>query len=236
MYKLSSKRLAVQRVMQANMFKYMQSIFSSIDKKTVKKIQSFLLSDYMFSEVIDCIDFEYDYTVSESSYYTGFGKHTPATWYDPEEWEEIDISAPSAYKVKVSGTVDPICIAKVIAKESSAKPYIKIFEQIVKQSNFAKLFVDTFLNSLRNVGSEFFDYLSNLVEELGDDWVSESGFSYEDPEIILGDVKFKKANVKSSGAKIKFDLFLEVEIEGDNLQLEKEGPDPDDYRDFYDDY
>lgn len=229
MEKVSSQRLAVQRVMQANMIKYMQGIFSDIgNSKVIKSIQKYILdSDFLYDMWQGCVvDWNWEFSPSEYGEHVGFGEVIRSRdYYEPDEYPETYFQAPTAYTVKIAGVIDSTCVAKELLKNTPLGPYAAVIHEIVKRSDFAKLIVDALINTTKNYTSEAIEIMEDIIWDIHEDWKSEADEDVAEVELNGLDVKVKKGKVKSSGAQIKFTMEVVIELESENISLQPYEPD-----------
>ena len=218
MRKISAERVAVLRVLHANMLKFMGQVFPGASNKVLKDVQKYILGDEFYHEVfINCSsNLDYYYETTSMVEYIAAGKYYAGDWYHPPEWEEVYIDAPGSFAVEVEGSFDSLCIAKTIVRETSLviDPLL-----IYQNKNFAKLVLDAILFGIRNHGPELMETLEDLEMELGDEWHHESSHRL-DGNFSVTDIKAKKGKVKKSGSKIVFIIKFDAEVTMEDIELD----------------
>lgn len=226
MKKSSMQRLAVQRVLQANMLKYMQGIFgSAVDTRKIQEIQKYLLDGDFLWDVSSCISgVNTDYKANSTDEFMGWGETIRSNdWYTPDEAEEIYFNAPDSYNVKLSGSLDTACIAKNLAGTIGVP--VSDLADIVEGPDFAKLVVDVLMNIAKNYEPDFLEAFEDLVVELEDDWTSEAGQDFQEIEFHVVNLSVKSGKSKTSGSQISFDMLLQLDVEVDNISVAPFEPD-----------
>lgn len=219
---MSLNRVAVKRVLKANLVKYMQGIFSGIsDIKVIKELEEFLFENhYEFTHCFEDVNFESISSMGGSEF-TGYGE-TVQTWEDPPETEEFHFDAPGGFKLGLSGIVDADCIYKSLSKNFPR--YSVELKDAVYSNSFAKLFGDMLSTKFKDWGSHFPEYIGfedELQEELDEEWMTEASASIRYVDLELRDVKVKKSKAKYSGSNIIFQVLLEADVEATNIEFEE---------------
>jgi|13_taG_2_1085334.scaffolds.fasta_scaffold20892_3 hypothetical protein len=231
---MHNNRTAVQKVLtyklSALMQDFMFGIFPKENKKSLQKLESYLLGEFIQDVFETCLQsVDYDLTPSSMGEFIAYGDYSSGDWYTPPEQEEMYINGPVEYNVKMELQFSSKCILKLLLNSKALKNPVDPTSR-----EFAKLISDSITYGFKDQAPDILESMDTLLEDLESDWKSEV---FEDVSGIFSSrfSKLRKGKLIRSGGDLKVLLDFTVDVEMEELEFIPEEQDPDDYRDMYDD-